>query len=85
MTFRLPYSAKVSIKNNYNCETEIEIEDSYDKLKTSIMNEIFNDDGIDTLSSCISDDMFNELLNSKTNLLNEYLTRNGYVFNGKRG
>ncbi len=84
MEFKLGYSAKISIDTKIRCnyiETNISIDDNHNELKESFLNTIFNEDGIDTLKKCITDDMFFELLNEKQELLHDYLTRHGYIFN----
>ena len=81
MNIELPYNTEVTIRNNYNNETTIIVEDSYDKLQPALLKAVYEESGHIHLLKAIDNDMFQELLSEREDELHFYLEQNGYVFN----
>lgn len=83
MEIRLPYSAKATIYHDYCNNTIIELEENNNQLRETIINNIYFDDngGKEIILKFIDEDILIELLDKNQELLDEYLTKHGYIFN----
>lgn len=83
MKIILPYRARAAIYHDYCSNTIIELEENNEQMREAIVNTIYFDDngGKKIILNCIDEDTLTELIDKNQELLHEYLTSHGYIFN----